>query len=57
MPLVHGLGQGKGDASTHPDHCCLLDAEMQTKKIHGLHENDFIMAAKIDRIFARTATA
>src|SRR5918996_6236512 len=30
---------------------------LQTKKIHGLHENDFIMASKIDRIFARTATA
>ena len=30
---------------------------LQTKKIHGLHENDFIMATKIDRIFARTATA
>ena len=28
---------------------------LQTKKIHGLHENDFIMATKIDRIFARTA--
>ena len=23
---------------------------MQTKKIKGLHENDFIMAAKIDRL-------
>ena len=30
---------------------------MQTKKINGLHVNDFIMAIKIDRIFARTATA
>jgi 4a-hydroxytetrahydrobiopterin dehydratase len=27
----------------------------QTKKIKGLHENDFIMATKIHRIFARTA--
>ena len=26
---------------------------MQTKKIKGLHENDFIMAAKIDRLFER----
>jgi 4a-hydroxytetrahydrobiopterin dehydratase len=23
---------------------------LQTKKIKGLHENDFIMAAKIDRL-------
>ena len=30
---------------------------LQTKKIKGLHENDFIMAAKIDRIFARSTTA
>jgi 4a-hydroxytetrahydrobiopterin dehydratase len=30
---------------------------LQTKKIKGLHENDFIMATKIDRIFAGTATA
>jgi hypothetical protein len=30
---------------------------LQTKKIEGLHENDFIMATKIDRIFARMATA
>jgi 4a-hydroxytetrahydrobiopterin dehydratase len=28
---------------------------LHTKKIKGLHENDFIMAAKIDGIFARTA--
>jgi 4a-hydroxytetrahydrobiopterin dehydratase len=26
-----------------------------THKIHGLHENDFIMAAKIDRVFARSS--
>jgi hypothetical protein len=30
---------------------------LQTKKINGLHENDFIMATKIDRIFARTSAA
>jgi 4a-hydroxytetrahydrobiopterin dehydratase len=30
---------------------------LQTKKIKGLHENDFIMAAKIDRIFAHSAKA
>ena len=28
---------------------------LQTKKIGGLHENDFIMATKIDRMFERTA--
>ena len=30
---------------------------LQTKKIKGLHENDFIMATKIDQIFARPAKA
>ena len=30
---------------------------LHTKKINGLHENDFIMAAKIDRIFTRMVTA
>ena len=30
---------------------------LQTKKIKGLHENDFIMATKIDLIFARTSAA
>src|SRR5262249_52037552 len=29
---------------------------LQTKKIKGLHENDFIMAAKIDRLFAASQT-
>ena len=28
------------------------DISLQTKKIKGLHENDFIMAAKIDQLFA-----
>ena len=30
---------------------------LQTKKIKGLHENDFIMAAKLDRIAAAAAAA
>jgi 4a-hydroxytetrahydrobiopterin dehydratase len=30
---------------------------LHTKKIKGLHENDFIMAAKLDRIAADGATA
>ena len=28
-----------------------LTISMQTKKIKGLHENDFIMASKIDQLF------
>ncbi len=30
---------------------------LQTKKIKGLHENDFIMASKIDRMFDRADRA
>jgi len=30
---------------------------LRTKKIKGLHENDFIMATKLDRIAAAPATA
>lgn len=30
---------------------------LRTKKIKGLHENDFIMAAKLDRIAATTVPA
>ena len=29
-----------------------VTVSLRTKKIQGLHENDFIMAAKIDRLFA-----
>ena len=29
-----------------------VTVSLHTHKIHGLHENDFIMAAKIDRLFA-----
>jgi 4a-hydroxytetrahydrobiopterin dehydratase len=30
---------------------------LQTKKIKGLHQNDFIVATKIDRIFTHSAKA
>jgi 4a-hydroxytetrahydrobiopterin dehydratase len=29
---------------------------LQTKKIKGLHENDFIMAAKLDQLASSTET-
>lgn len=29
------------------------EISLQTKKINGLHENDFIMASKVDRLFDR----
>jgi 4a-hydroxytetrahydrobiopterin dehydratase len=39
----------------HPDVCFgwgYVTVSLRTKKIKGLHENDFIMAAKIDRLVA-----
>ena len=42
----------------HPDVCFgwgYATVSLRTKKIKGLHENDFIMAAKLDRIAAETA--
>jgi pterin-4a-carbinolamine dehydratase len=33
------------------------DLSLHTKKIKGLHENDFIMAAKLDHIVTEQAMA
>ena len=41
------------DQGHHPDVCFgwgYVTVSLQTHKIRGLHENDFIMAARIDRI-------
>jgi 4a-hydroxytetrahydrobiopterin dehydratase len=43
----------------HPDICfgCgYVRISLHTKKIKGLHENDFIIAAKLDRIAAEIAS-
>jgi 4a-hydroxytetrahydrobiopterin dehydratase len=48
------------DESHHPEirfGWGFATVSLQTKKIKGLHENDFIMAAKLDRIAADTAGA
>ena len=50
MQRVADLAEVEGN---HPDVCFgwgYATVSLQTKKIKGLHENDFIMAAKIDRI-------
>jgi 4a-hydroxytetrahydrobiopterin dehydratase len=47
---VAGLAESEGH---HPDISFgwgYATVSLQTKKIKGLHENDFIMAAKIDRL-------
>ena len=49
---VGALAEAEGH---HPDVCFgwgYATVSLQTKKIKGLHENDFIMAAKVDRLMA-----
>jgi 4a-hydroxytetrahydrobiopterin dehydratase len=59
LRFVTRVGELAEAESHHPDisfgwgHAAV---SLQTKKIKGLHENDFIMAAKIDRL-ADQATA
>ncbi|MGH7246530.1 MAG: 4a-hydroxytetrahydrobiopterin dehydratase, partial [Pseudomonadota bacterium] len=50
---VGGLAETEGH---HPDISFgwgYATVSLRTKKIKGLHENDFIMASKIDRLFDR----
>ncbi len=52
---VAALAEAEGH---HPDVCFgwgYVTVSLQTKKIKGLHENDFIMAAKLDRLAAAGA--
>lgn len=51
--LVKQVGDLAEEEGHHPDVTFgwgFATISLQTKKIHGLHENDFIMAAKIDRL-------
>src|SRR5688572_15976020 len=55
LTFVHGVGALAEAEGHHPDVCFgwgYATVSLQTKKIKGLHENDFIMAAKIDRLVA-----
>jgi 4a-hydroxytetrahydrobiopterin dehydratase len=56
LALVQQVGE-LADAEGHQPDISFgwgyVTVAMQTKKIKGLHENDFIMAAKIDRLFER----
>ncbi len=52
---VGALAEAEGH---HPDVCFgwgYATISLSTKKIKGLHENDFIMASKIERLFERAA--
>ena len=53
LALVQQVGELAEAEGHHPDISFgwgYVTVVMQTKKIKGLHENDFIMAAKIDRL-------
>jgi 4a-hydroxytetrahydrobiopterin dehydratase len=53
LAFVRQVGGLAEDEGHHPDVSFgwgYATVSLQTKKIKGLHENDFIMAAKIDRL-------
>lgn len=58
LALAHKAGVLCEEEGHHPDitigwgYCRVV---FQTHKINGLHENDFIMAAKVNRMFDRLA--
>ncbi len=54
--FVREVGELAEAEGHHPDVCFgwgYANISLQTKKINGLHENDFILATKIDRLFDR----
>jgi len=58
LSFVQQVGELAERERHHPDisfgwGCATVS--LRTKKIKGLHENDFILAAKIDRLFDRAA--
>ena len=58
LALVQQVGELAEAEGHHPDirfGWGYVTVVMQTKKIKGLHENDFIMAAKIDRLFEQAS--
>jgi 4a-hydroxytetrahydrobiopterin dehydratase len=56
LTFVQQVGELAEAEGHHPDITFgwgYVIVSLRTKKIKGLHENDFIMAAKIDRIVAK----
>ena len=54
MKFVDEVADVAEDEGHHPDICIhynKVDMELFTHAIGGLHENDFIMASKIDKLF------
>ena len=57
LTFVLKVGELAESEGHHPDVSFgwgYATVSLRTKKIKGLHENDFIMAAKIDRIASKT---
>lgn len=57
LSFVEGVGELAEAEGHHPEICFgwgYAKVSLQTKKIMGLRENDFIMAVKIDRLSDRT---
>ena len=55
LSFVQKVGEIAENEEHHPDvnfGWGYATISLQTKKIKGLHENDFIMATKINRVFA-----
>ncbi len=53
MEFVNKIAKIAGEEDHHPDICInynKVEIVLSTHKINGLHENDFILAAKIDNI-------
>ena len=53
LAFVQAVGELAEAEGHHPEVCFgwgYATVSLQTKKIKGLHENDFILAAKIDRL-------
>lgn len=54
LRFVRQVGELAEAEGHHPDMSFgwgYATVSLQTKKINGLHENDFILAAKVDRLF------
>ncbi len=53
LTFIDGVGRLAEEEGHHPDICFgwgYAEISLQTHKIRGLHENDFIMAAKINQL-------
>ena len=60
LDFVNRVGSVAEEEGHHPDLCLAwgkVDVRVYTHKIRGLTESDFVLAAKIDRIYFEVAQA